>query len=214
MDAGSAWPLIEEWSRDAANPHLLVPADDGAGAAALAAFDQLTEASVLGALARRAAALVVDDWLLVLGAGGGGWPGLVDFNGTDAPGRIEGALIAGVDRLGGGFAVNGGGLPAGELGEVCFLAPDDLSWLATGLGHSAFVHWTLTGDLQEFYADVRWPGWREAVAELDAGQGVFTYPPLWTTEGREGEPSRGAVPLTEAWGTQLEAWRQLGRPSA
>jgi hypothetical protein len=214
VDDGSAWRLVEDWSREAGNPHALLPADDAAGVAALAGLDQLTEASVLGALARRAAALVVDDWLVVLGAGGDGWPGLADFNGPHAPGRIEGALIAGVDRLGGGFAINGGGLPAGDLGEVCFLGADDLSWLPTGLGHSAFVHWALTGDLQAFYEDVRWPGWREALAELAPGQGIFTYPPLWTAEGRDGEPSRGAVPLTEAWLTQLDAWRQLGRPSA
>lgn len=210
MADDSAWPLIEEWSREATNPHALLPADDAAGEAALAGLEQLTEASVLGALARRAAALVVDDWLVVLGAGGQGWPGLREFNGPDAYGRIEGALITAVDRLGGGYAVNGGGLPAGELGEVCFLAPDDLSWMATGLGHSAFVHWTLTGDLDAFYGDARWSGWRDAVAQLEPGQGVFTYPPLWTAEGRSGEVTRGTVPLTEAWGTQLDAWRQLG----
>jgi hypothetical protein len=112
-----AWPLVQQWAAEATNPHRLLPADDAIGEATLGSLDGITEKSVLGALARHAAAVVVDDWLVILGAGGDGYPGLRDFNeGEDAIGN---AMIAGVDVLGGGFVINGGGLPAGERGEVC-----------------------------------------------------------------------------------------------
>jgi len=203
-----AWPLVQRWSAEAANPHQLLPADDEAGAAALAALAGVTEWSVLGALARRCAALRVDDWLLVLGAGGGGHPGLTDFNrGEDA---LAGALIVGVDVLGGGFAVNGGGLRVGEEGEVCYLAPDSLEWEPCEIGHAAWVGWTLGGPLDRFYESVRWEGWRDLAAALEPGQGIAAYPPPWSREGRAGDVDRRPVPLREAWGVLLTANRQLG----
>ena len=123
MTGDPAWPLVRSWSEEAGNPHRLLPAEEAAGIATLAALEGVTEWSVLGALARHCAALVVDDWLVVLGAGGGGYPGLREVNtGEDA---LGGALIVGLDVMGGGFAINGGGLPRGEEGELCYLAPDD-----------------------------------------------------------------------------------------
>jgi hypothetical protein len=203
-----AWPLVEAWAAEAANANELLPADDERGAAVLAALDGVTEWSVLGALARRCAALVVDRWLLVLGAGGGGHPGLLDFNqGEDA---LAGALIVGVDALGGGFAVNGGGLPAGEQGEVSYLAPDTLRWEACEMGHSAWVQWTLDGPLDTFYADLRWAGWREQAAVLAPGQGIAAYPPPFAVEGRGADVTRRPVPLREVWGVLLSASRQVG----
>jgi hypothetical protein len=203
-----AWPLVQSWSAEATNAHRLLPADDEAGKATLAALGGVTEWSVLGALARHCAALVVDDWLVVLGAGGDGYPGLRDVNtGEDA---LAGALVVGLDVMGGGFAINGGGLPAGEEGELCYLAPDDPAWMECGLGHSAFVGWALSGPVDDFYADLRWPAWREDVAALAPGQALFAYPPPWATEGKGDDVSRKPVPLLEAWGVLLSTWRQIG----
>lgn len=210
MDEQSAWPLVLSWAEEAANPHRLIAADDSTGEATLAALEGVTEWSVLGALARRCGALVVDDWLLVLGAGGGGYPGLRDFNGPDAAEPLDGAIVVALDAMGGGFAVNGGGLSAGERGEVCFLAPDDLDWMPCGMGHSAFVHWALAGPVDELYADLRWSTWREDVAQLRPGQAIFSYPPPWSVEGRGERVQRAPVPLQEAWGVTLQAARQLG----
>ena len=91
--ADPAWPIVLDWAAEAVNPHRVLEAEDADGEAALAALEGVTEWSVLGALARNCAALVVDDWLLVLGAGGAGYPGLRDFNGPDAPDPLSGNLI-------------------------------------------------------------------------------------------------------------------------
>jgi hypothetical protein len=204
-----AWPLIEAWSAEATNSHRLLPAEDTVGIATLDSLQGITEWSALGALARRCAALVVDDWLLVLGAGGRGYPGLREFN-QPGPSALDGALLVGVDVMGGGFAVNGGGLDSAQPGEVCYLAPDTLEWMDCSFGHSAFVHWALSGPIGQFYEDLRWPSWRDDVAVLAPGQGMFSYPPPWTVEGRKPDVHRRAVPLHEAWGVVLDSARQVG----
>jgi hypothetical protein len=55
------------------------------------------------------------------------------------------------------------------------------------LGHSAFVRWALNGPLDRFYEGLRWPGWRREAAALSPGQGIFSYPPPWSAEGRGGD---------------------------
>lgn len=204
-----AWPLVREWSQAATNAHRLIEAEAEAGVHALASLEGVTEWSVLGALARNAQVLAVEDWLFVLGAGGGGHPGLPEFNqGEEA---VPGALTVAVDVLGGTFVVNGGEFGCGEPGEVCYLAPDDLQWMACEMGHSAFVRWALGGDVGGFYEDLRWPGWREDVAALGAGQGLLVMPPPFTKEGKQPGVMRSPVPLREARGVLLSFADQLER---
>ena len=207
-DNEPAWPLVQEWSAEATNPHRLVPAEEAVGAATLDSLEGITEWSALGALARHCAALVVDDWLVVFGAGGSGYPGLREFNA--GPDALDRALIVGVDVMGGGFAINGGGLECGQAGEVCYLGPDTLDWMECGFGHATFVQWALSGDVDQFYEDLRWPDWRSDVAALAPGQGIFSYPPPWSVEGRGADVHRAPVPLLEAWGGVLSAARQIG----
>lgn len=204
-----AWPLIQAWSAEAANPHVLLPAEEATGIATLDSFPGITEWSALGALARRCAALIVDDWLLVLGAGGMGYPGLRELNASES-GALDRALVVGVDVMGGGFAINGGGLGCGQPGEVCYLGPDTLEWMECDFGHAAFVQWALSGSIDQFYEDLRWAEWRTDVAALSPGQGIFAYPPPWTVEGKGPDVSRKPVPLLEAWGVVLDVAQQLG----
>jgi hypothetical protein len=77
------------------------------------------------------------------------------------------------------------------------------------MGHSAWVRWALGGAVGEFYAD-RWSGWRADVAGLEPGQGISTFPPPYTREGRAEGVSRRPVPLWELWGVLLSTARQLG----
>jgi hypothetical protein len=132
-----------------------------------------------------------------------------EFN-APGEGSLDGALVVAVDVMGGGFAVNGGGLACGQPGEVCYLGPDTLDWMECGFGHSAFVSWALTGSVDQFYAELRWPDWRTDVAALAPGQGIFSYPLPWSVEGREQDVHRRPVPLLEAWGVVLSTARQIG----
>lgn len=200
-----AWPSLAEWIDEAGNLVEILDSTDDAGREALESLDGVTEGSALGAIVRNTAGIFVDDWLLLLGAGDDDLPGIRDLNGR-APGAIAaipGALVVAIDRLGGGFAVNAGGLPDGEVGEVCYLAPDDLEWMACGFGHPALIEWAFEGDVDGFYEDLRWTTWREESTALGVGKGFNAYPPPWSDEADESAVSRAAVPLKEAWGVVL-----------
>ncbi len=202
-----SWSAIREWLDDTGNLVDVVEASDAEGEAALASLHGAGEETALGAIVRNAAAITVDDWLVLLGAGGDGIPGIRDVNGRvdGAVGAIPGALVVGLDRLGGAFAINGGGLPEGEVGEICYLAPDDLEWMACGFGYTALLEWAFDGDVEGFYADLRWPTWREESAVLRPGQGFIAFPPPWEddAEAPDAPVTRRSVPLQEAWGVVL-----------
>lgn len=209
-----SWPALRDWLEDTGNLVELIEADPADGDAALASLGGVGEETALGAIVRHAATVVVDDWLILLGAGGAGFPGVREFNGrVKGAGAIEaipGALLVAVDRLGGGFAINGGGLPDGELGEVCYLAPDDLEWMGCGFGYTALLEWAFDGDVEGFYADLRWETWREESSALRPGQAFNAYPPPWSEDALDRDVSRTSVPLQEAWAVVLSASLRRG----
>lgn len=203
--AAPTWPELASWIEEAGNLVDVIPADDLTGRQTFEAFDGIEEGTALGEIARHAGGIVVDDWLLLLGAGSEAVPGLREVNGRmlDGTAAIPGALVVGIDRLGGGFAINAGGLPEGEVGEVCYLAPDDLTWMACGFGHGALVEWALEGDVDGFYADLRWPSWREEAAALGPSRGFNVFPPPWSDGVDPATIRREPAPLAQVWGLVL-----------
>ena len=140
-----AWPLVKRWIDQATNEVTTLPADPAGGERALEALE-VTERSVLGALAVHTGGLSIDHgWLRVLGG-----PALLDWRT-----QVEGGLIVGHDVVAGFYAVDR------QDGEVRYLAPDTLEWEGTEMGHAAWVHWTLTGEIGAFYEALRWPGWED-----------------------------------------------------
>ena len=72
-----AWPLVKRWIDQATNEVTTLPADPAGGEKALQALE-VTERSVLGALALHTGGLSIDHgWLRVLGG-----PALLDWNDT------------------------------------------------------------------------------------------------------------------------------------
>lgn len=172
--AHQAWPEIESLIAAAEVPVRVVQADARRRDAALAAL-QLTTASFLGAVVAECGGLLIDHgWLRMLGAGAGGLPGVHEAN--TITGSAPEMLVIGWDVLGGRFAVNGGGLDAAP-GDVCYWAPDTLQWTGLGGGYSAFLAWSLSTGLTDFYSTLRWPGWQAEVDSLPADQGLSLFPP-------------------------------------
>jgi hypothetical protein len=100
--------------------------------------------------------------------------------------------------VGGFFAINGG--PLGEeVGNVYYFAPDSLAWETMGGGYSDFLLWCLSGDLDQFYADYRWPGWQDEVKALGGDQAFSIYPPPCTAGPAFGKRHRGVVPVDELY---------------
>ena len=66
------------------------------------------------------------------------------------------------------------------------------------MGHSEWVHWTLAGDVASFYEHLRWPGWEEESAALEARPGLQGRPAAVHARGpldrRRGQEARRRCP--------------------
>jgi hypothetical protein len=189
---------IREWIDEAIRPvELLEP--HGSTDDVLLCL-QVTRRSTLGALAADTGGVLVDHgWLRHLGGGSARVPrDLATWNGGGGDPRCSGAMLVADDVLGGFFAINGGGLP-GNAGDMCYLAPDSLRWEPMEMGHTAFVEWTITGALDQFYAGQRWYGWEAEVSAIPGDRALLIYPFLWAEGPPIGERTRGVVPIEELW---------------
>lgn len=204
------WASITAWAAASPRPFEVLGVVADRREDALLAL-QVTTRSVLGATAWHSTGLLLDyGWLRLLGGVGSDLPDLLVANEERlVAGAAPPYLVIALDVLGGRFAVNGGGLSAGS-GEVAYFAPDTLDWLPTGLSHSAFVEWSLTGDTAAFYADLRWDGWESEVQGLPLDSLLAVYPPLFTEEGKDlAASSRRSVPWRELLDWLDDAKRQL-----
>jgi hypothetical protein len=84
---------------------------------------------------------------------------LLGLDRGDAPLDVAIGLVVAFDVVGGFVAIDGGGLD-GAACEVCYLAPDTLAWEGAGLHHGDWVRWTFAADLDHYYRELRWSGWR------------------------------------------------------
>ncbi len=206
-----AWPTVMQWLSAAKRPVTVLPANPG-GWQTLEAL-QVTTRSPMGALALECGGVIIDDgWLRLLGGSEPERIGLLTWNGLlpNAEPLVPGALVVAVDVVGGLFAINDIAFPEGR-GRVWYFGPDTLTWLNTDLGYSEFVKWSVEGDLDRFYGDLRWPGWRDETRPLTIDQGISIYPFPWASDaGSLGSRRRRVVPITELAYIYLDTKRQLG----
>lgn len=196
-----AWPMVDSWFVHGATRVERTNHDLDRARETLLLL-QVTERSVLGALARHTGGLFVDHrWLRILGGSADPSLNLAGVNDlTAVPDRPPGRIVVATDVIGGSFAINGGDF-AGQTGEVHYFAPDELAWLPMGMGHGEFVDWAVSASLTTFSDHLRWPGWEEEVESLGPADAISLYPFPFTREGRNvAEVSHRVVP-----------WRQLAR---
>lgn len=178
----------------------VLPPDAGRAAECLSRLG-VTTGSWLGAVVANTGGIAVDHgWLRILGSGAEPLPDILD--GAD-PARLP----VGHDVLGGQFVWTPGdsGRPT-----IHYFAPDDLQWLDLEQGYGDWLHAMLMGGLDRFYESLRWPGWQEEVAAVPLNQGIHTYPPPWSAEGKDlSTASRKAISITElvALHQHAQYWR-------
>ena len=209
MSNDPAWPAIERAAK-ASGRVTVLPRQLEAARACVERM-QVTTRSTLGALAYETGGLLVDGgWLRLLGCGHprlkralGAWNAELGID--------DGFLLVADDVVGGWFAINAGAL-GDAVGNIYYFAPDSLEWEDTLLGHSAFVDWAFTGDLDGFYATMRWPGWQDEVATIGGDEMLSMWPPLWTVEGKDpAHSSHKAVPAKEIWGIEQQLAAKLAK---
>ncbi|MCE7004833.1 DUF2625 domain-containing protein [Kibdelosporangium philippinense] len=184
----SAWDEITETTAAAPYPVTVLPEHPQAEEC----LNRLgiTTNSWLGAVVRYSGGMLIDHgWLRVIGSGAEHLPGiLTDIN------PASGVLHVANDVLGGQFA-----WIATEKGPtIHYFAPDTLEWEDLEQGYTDWLYAVLSGSLTKFYESLRWPGWAEEVAETRPDQGIHTWPPPSTEEGKDlATVSRKVVPLAE-----------------
>ncbi|MEV5610530.1 DUF2625 domain-containing protein [Streptomyces sp. NPDC052225] len=218
-----AWPELRETVNGGRVPIEVLPPDSDLARASLLQL-QVTAGSYLGAVVLHSGGLLIDHgWVRVFGSpegeSEGSLPSLARVNRFpepyDSAWHPAAGLVVAHDVLNGVFALNGGnpaeaGCP-GAPGDIIYFAPDTLRWESLGIRHSAWLTWLVSGALDEFYADLRWPGWQDDARALSGDQGVSLFPPLWSAEAHQNisATSRRTVPMTELLGIARDTCRQL-----
>lgn len=200
------WTLVEEWIEQAQNQVDVLLASEPSRNAALLAT-QVTTRSPMGAVIYETGGILIDHgWLRILGSG---HPrlnrSLPEWNrqvGNDLESAPLPFLLIADDVVGGFYALDGGVL--GKAGNVFYYAPDSLEWEDTECGYSQFLQWSLSGDLEQYYLNARWPEWQDEVAQLKGDQGLSIYPFLCAEGPLTAERSRKAVPILELYGLYVE----------
>ena len=208
----SGWELVSEWIKQATNPIQILTKDQEQAEIALYQT-QVTTRSPMGAIIYETGGILVDNgWLRILGSGNEkldrtlpNWNKGKTYN---EYGEKPSLLLIADDIVGGFFAINGGALGE-DLGMVYYFAPDSLNWEPMDIGYSNFIWWAFTGNLENYYENIRWKNWKEEISELNGNQGISFYPFLWTKHKNIRELSRKAVPITEIWSFQQDVVKQL-----
>ena len=143
---------------------------------------QVSGDSTLGSIARETGGILVDDgWFRLLAGGSERLPSLADWAGLGAEPLVEPVdrgLCVAADAVGGFFVL------LAQTNRVHSFLPDSLDWQDTGLGYSQFVHWTLFGDLDSFYGELR----RRDLPDLRPDEALSIHEAPGTTR-----------PLVELW---------------
>lgn len=209
-----AWPIVQDWIKNAKNKVAVLPADTAQAKDALRKL-QVTTRSPMGALVYETGGLLIDDgWIRILGSGSAklkrslpGWNKGKSFKDYGEPPAF---LLIADDALGGFFLLNGGALGK-DAGKIYYFSPDNLEYEPLGIGYTDFLHFCFNSDLEKFYQGNRWTGWRNDVSGLE-GDSVFNfYPFLWTKEGKDiNKSSRKVIPVEEQYQLNLDFRKQLG----
>ncbi|MGI4872735.1 MAG: DUF2625 domain-containing protein [Janthinobacterium lividum] len=203
------WDLVKTWIQEATNKVQVLPKTPARADSALLAA-QVTTRSPMGAVIYETGGILVDGgWLRILGAGS---PALDrTLMGWNA-GKQAGFLLVADDVLGGFYAVNGGAFGPESVGKIFYFAPEDLRWQATDKTYSEFLVFCFSGDLAEFYHDLRWQGWEQEASALTGNEGFAFYPFLFTEEGKNiAKSQRKVVPIAELWEFGQNMQHQLDR---
>ncbi len=204
-----AFPRVQEWIAQAVRPvEVLPPSPDRDD---VLVRTQVTTRSPMGAIVYETGGILIDrGWLRVLGSGHErltrtlpGWN----------EGRGNGFYLVADDAIGGFFAINCGALGP-DVKHIYYFAPDSLDWEPMEIGFSDFFYWACTGRVDRYYEDIRWPNWETDVAKIHGDRCYSFYPPLFTKEGQGGSGRRFEIPVSEAWGMQMDFREQLGSASS
>jgi hypothetical protein len=199
-----AWNLVQQWIKEADNKVEVLPKTTSKADAELVKSQVSTKAP-LGAVIYETGGILIDGgWIRILGSGSSKLKrGLMEWNkgksyikDNDQPSFL---LIAD-DPIGGFFAINYGALGKNDYGKVFYFAPNSLQWESLDIGYSEFLMFCFSGDLKQFYKDLRWTEWKKDVATLSPDNGYKCMPDIWSKAATDiNRLNRSVIPIQELW---------------
>ncbi len=163
---------------------------------------RISNVSALGCIISHTSAIVIDDWVRVLGSGFNDIKDIIAFN-NDIPDFFNNMFIVSTDIVGGMYALNIGKYSTG-LGKIWYFAPDTLEWENLEMEYSEFISWLAKGNLNEFYETMRWKNWKTLGERTDLNSGILIYPFLWSNEIKIEEATKKIVPFKELININLD----------
>jgi hypothetical protein len=199
-----AWDLVKKWIKEADNKVEILPKENSKAEVELEK-SQVSTKSPLGAVIYETGGILVDGgWIRILGSGSTKLKrGLMEWNkGKSYLKEIDqpSFLLIADDPIGGFYAINYGALGKNGYGKVFYFAPNTLQWESLDIGYSEFLMFCFSGDLKQFYKDLRWNDWKKDLATLGGDQGYQCTPDIWSKAASNiNNLKRSVIPMQELW---------------
>ena len=164
---------------------------------AILKWAKIPETQDLAAVVNYTEVITVDDWIHVLGHGKGA-DGQTIFKLSSLPKEdlMYNALVVATDVLGGLFAMCQKET-SNSFGDVFYLQPECLEWEPTGFGYSELLVWLANDDIDAFYQDVRWEGWRDMSSHVGVDSAIRFTPDVWFKDCDFSASPRQIVPFKD-----------------
>jgi len=187
--------------KTATNPIEVLPLDERRARPVLYAT-QVSARSTMGAVVYNTGGILVDSgWIRILGSGSAKLKrDLATWNtGKTTKGLGDAPMLYYIadDVTGGIFALNGGAL-GNDPGNVYYLPPDDLKWMAMEMGYTDFLNFCFSGNISGFYKELRWAHCQEEARATSGDEVLKFFPPLWSAESKGIDAAaKSRVPVSE-----------------
>ncbi|SET16825.1 DUF2625 family protein [[Clostridium] polysaccharolyticum] len=140
---------------------------------------KISSDSVLYSIVFNSNGIIIDNWIRIWGQSSYNNEGVYYYNNKYTE-YISGMILVGCDVVGGLFAINISRFNDKNL--IWYFAPDTLEWECLDMKYNEFVAWTFQGNIDEFYASMRWKNWKKDVEDIEFNRAVLIYPFLWAKE--------------------------------
>ena len=164
---------------------------------------KIKEHTDLAAVISNCEQIIVDDWVHVFGSGKGadGQTVFMLSSLADEDFMKHGIVVA-KDVLGGLYAICMNEMDD-AYGDIFYLQPECLEWENSGMSYSEFLVWLAHEDLDAFYQDVRWEGWRDVTSHINIESALKFTPEIWMANCDISAAPRQIVPFKKQLDDEL-----------
>jgi|GEM_PF-778392 hypothetical protein len=205
------WKAIKELLSGSERKIEIIEGEENTRASVVIDWAKIKYGTDLAAVIMNCEQIVVDDWVHVLGHGKGN-DGQTVFILSSLPDGdfMKNGLVIATDILGGLFAICRDEKDD-DYGNIFYLQPECLEWENSGMQYSEFLVWLAHDDLDAFYADVRWQGWRDIASRVGVDSALKFTPDVWMANCDFSASPRQIVPFKKQLDEELAIYVEDGK---